>query len=49
LGALKLHVYKDGELYEALSSSPAPTSITYRKEDRFFRVISRSWEPIRSL
>jgi hypothetical protein len=49
MGPLGLPCSQDDDIYAYLHNAPPPTSITYRKEGRFFRVISRSWEPIRSL
>jgi DNA repair protein RadD len=31
------------QVYEELQTAPAPTSITYRQESRFFRVVDRQW------
>lgn len=49
MGPLGLPCSQDDDIYAHLHNAPPPTSITYRKEGRFFRVISRSWEPIRSI
>jgi hypothetical protein len=44
LGALGISTGHNGDqVYEALQIAPAPTSITYRQEGRFFRVVDRQW------
>jgi hypothetical protein len=44
LGALNISKgQNEDQVYEELQTAPAPTSITYRQESRFFRVVDRQW------
>jgi DNA repair protein RadD len=44
LGALNISKgQNEDQVYEELQIAPAPTSITYRQESRFFRVVDRQW------